>query len=116
MAEQNFQSLTGKVTFWNNKPEELTVGDVVTGKVALIQEARSARASRTAIIEQEDGTTLGVWLSTIIEGAFASGVHEGDTVRITYKGKATSKNGNEYNDYEVEVARAQYITYTDYVT
>lgn len=103
----DFQSLTKQVNFWNNKPEELKVGDSITGKVVLIQDARNAKSSRTATLELEDKSTIGVWLSTVIDGAFRTGVREGDTVRITYNGKKAGQNGPEYNDYEVEVKRAE---------
>lgn len=102
----DFQSLTKQINFWNNKPEDLKVGDAVTGKVVLIQEARNEKSSRTATLQLEDGSTIGVWLSTVIDGAFKAGVREGDTVRITYNGKKQGK-GAEYNDYEVEVSRAE---------
>lgn len=100
-----FQSLTKQVTFWNNKPSELKEGDSVTGEVVLIQEARNDKSSRTATLKLESGETIGVWLSTVIDGAFRTGVREGDTVRITYNGKKKGEKGAEYNDYEVEVAR-----------
>ena len=99
-----FQSLTAQQNFWNNKPEDLKVGDSVTGKVVLIQEARNDKSSRTATLQLEDGSKVAVWLSTVIDGAFKAGVREGDTVRITYNGKVKGKT-SEYNDYEVEVAR-----------
>lgn len=107
-TEKKFQSLTDKKDFWNAKPAELEVGSVLEGKVVLIEEARNAKASRTATIEKEDGSTVGLWLSTVIDGAFQSGVREGDTVRITFNGKQTTKDGkNEFNDYSVDVARAE---------
>jgi len=106
MAEREFQDLTASVPFWNNKPAEMKDGDVVEGKVVLIQEARSAKASRTATLEKEDGERVNVWLSTVIDGAFKAGVNEGDFVRITYKGKQPTKdNSGEFNDYKVEVSR-----------
>lgn len=100
----DFQSLTAQQNFWNNKPEDLKVGDSVEGKVLLIQEARNDKSSRTATLELKDGSKIAVWLSTVIDGAFKAGVREGDTVRITYNGKKQGKTA-EYNDYEVEVAR-----------
>lgn len=100
-----FQDLTENVSFWNSKPSDLETGAAVEGKVVLISEARDAKSSRTATIETEDGTRVAVWLSTVIDGAFKSGVTEGDTVRITYNGKKTGKTGKEYNDYTVEVDR-----------
>lgn len=107
MSDQKFQSLTDKKEFWNNKPADLKVGSELIGKVLLIEEARNAKASRTATIEQADGTQIGLWLSTVIDGAFKTGVHEGDTIRVVFNGKATTKDGkNEFNDYSVEVARA----------
>jgi hypothetical protein len=106
MADPKFTSLTDKKDFWNAKPSDMKVGDVLIGKVVLIEEARNAKASRTATIEKADGTTVGLWLSTVIDGAFKTGVQEGDTVRITYNGKEVSKNGSEYNDYSVDVSRA----------
>lgn len=107
MTDQKFQSLTDKKEFWNNKPADLKVGSVLIGKVVLIEEARNSKASRTATIEQTDGTQIGLWLSTVIDGAFKSGVREGDTIRVVYNGKATTKDGkNDFNDYSVEVARA----------
>lgn len=106
MADRNFQDLTASVPFWNNKPAEMKEGDTVEGKVALIQEARNAKASRTATIEKDDGERVNVWLSTVIDGAFKAGVNEGDYVRITFKGKAKTADGNtEFNDYKVEVSR-----------
>lgn len=100
-----YQNLTESVPFWNAKPAELKSGASVEGKVALIQEARDPKSSRTAILETKSGERVAVWLSTVIDGAFKSGVSEGDTVRITYNGKVKSKNGAEYNDYTVEVDR-----------
>lgn len=105
-----FHSLTDQVKFWNNKPEELEVGASITGKVVLIQEARNAKSSRTATLELENGEKMGVWLSTVIDGAFRAGVHEGDTVRVTYNGKKKGNNGPEYNDYSVDVKRAEVST------
>lgn len=102
----DFQSLTKQQNFWNNKPEELKVGDVITGKVVLISEARNEKSSRTATLQLESGDTMAVWLSTVIDGAFRAGVREGDTVRITYNGKKKGKSA-DYNDYEVEVARKE---------
>lgn len=100
-----FQNLTEDVPFWNSKPAELKVGDSVEGKVVLINEARDPKSSRTAVIEQADGKRVAVWLSTVIDGAFRAGIAEGDTVRVSYNGKQTSKKGTEYNDYTVEVDR-----------
>lgn len=101
-----FQELTANIPFWNNKPTDLAVGSEIMGKVTLIQEARNPKSSRTAILELEDGSRVSVWLSTVIDGAFKAGVREGDTVRITYKGKEKTKDGNtEFNDYKVEVDR-----------
>lgn len=101
-----FQDLTASVPFWNNKVEELKENDVIEGKVMLIQEARNAKASRTATLEKADGERVNVWLSTVIDGAFKAGVHEGDTVRITFKGRAKTADGkNDFNDYKVEMDR-----------
>lgn len=101
-----YQDLTEQKPFWNNKVEELKEGDVIEGKVVLIQEARDVKSSRTATLEKADNTQVNVWLSTVIDGAFRSGVKEGDKVRITYKGRAEAKNGGKFNDYKVEVERA----------
>lgn len=101
-----FQDLTASVPFWNNKVEDLKEGDVIEGKVMLIQEARNAKASRTATLEKADGERANVWLSTVIDGAFKAGVKEGDTVRITFKGRSKTADGkNDFNDYKVEVDR-----------
>lgn len=100
-----FQDLTEQVPFWNNKPAEMKEGDTIEGKVMLIQESRGAKSSRTATIEDAKGVRHNVWLSTVIDGAFKAGVHEGDMVRITYKGKSMTKDNVEFNDYKVEVDR-----------
>lgn len=105
---KEFQDLTASIPFWNNKPSDMKEGDTITGKVVLIQESRDAKSSRTATLEVEgaEGTErIGVWLSTVIDGAFKAGVVEGDTVRITYKGKGKTKNNTDFNDYKVEVAK-----------
>lgn len=100
-----FQDLTEQVPFWNNKPAEMKPEMAIEGKVMLIQEARGAKSSRAATLETAKGERMNVWLSTVIDGAFKAGVREGDTVRITYKGKSKTKDGVEFNDYKVEVDR-----------
>ena len=107
-TDKKFQSLTDKKDFWNADPKTLEVGSQLQGKVVLIEEARKAKSSRTATIEKEDGSTVGLWLSTVIDGAFQSGVRVGDTIRVTFNGKQPTKDGSgEYNDYSVDVAKAE---------
>jgi hypothetical protein len=104
----DYQDLTASVPFWNNKPTDMKEGDLVEGVVRIIAEARNAKSSRTATLEKTDGERVNVWLSAVIDGAFKAGVTEGDSVRITYKGKTKTADGSaEFNDYKVEVKKAQ---------
>jgi hypothetical protein len=100
-----YEDLTANIPFWNNKISDMKEGDSIEGTVKLIQEARNPKSSRTATLEKENGERVNVWLSTVIDGAFKAGVSEGNKVRITYKGKATTADGVSFNDYKVEVDR-----------
>ena len=53
-------------------------------------------------VETKDGV-VGVWGSTVLDTKMEQ-IKDGSVIRITYLGKADSKNGRgQYHDYKVEV-------------
>ena len=96
----NFEEVGGSAV---DSPDEMIkfeiVGDSVEGRYINSYKPDNAE-SMIYVIEQEDGNTVGIWGSTVIDTKFKS-IAKGKMVAIEYLGKTKSKTGREYKDFKV---------------
>jgi hypothetical protein len=80
---------------WNFKENKSTSGVYIEKRTNL-----GPKQSTMYILEQPDGTLVGVWEATALKSKFES-VQIGDEVKIEYLGMAKSKGGNNYHNFEL---------------
>lgn len=85
---------------WQQKGEQLKVGASVSGRYIAKQEGVGDNKSNVYTLEQDDGTTIGVWGSTVIDGKFEY-INIGKMVKIEYIGVKTNKKGKNYNAFDI---------------
>lgn len=56
--------------------------------------------SKLYVLKKEDGTTIGVWGSTVLDTKFST-IELNSEVKIVPLGEAKSKTGKSYHDYQV---------------
>lgn len=94
-----FKKAVEMVEIWN---KGLTGGEVLEGKFEKTEKFNSKFGETTKyVISLSSGEKKGVIATASLISQF-NNVPEGSLVRITYKGKETTKNGNPVNVYEVE--------------
>lgn len=76
----------------------------VSGKLVDIQTEVGANNSNIYTLEQEDGSQISFWGSTVLDGRFKK-VDLGTICKVEYTGMVESKNGRSYKNYEVYTKR-----------
>jgi hypothetical protein len=88
-------------TSWPEKGQDLEVGDSVQGRYVGKKENIGKNKSNVYVIEQQDGSKVGVWGSTVIDARFET-IAVGKMVAIEYVGEKTGKkSGSTYKDFKV---------------
>lgn len=72
----------------------------IEGKLVKTQTEVGPNKSNMYTLEQEDGTEIKVWGSTVLDDKLL-GVPIGTYVKLEYEGKLKSKKGAEYHSYKV---------------
>lgn len=89
-------------SYWPKKASERKVGDSVVGKYygKLNRPGLNGGDDTLYLLKDSQGGTIGVNQSATISRAMEQ-IPEGSMVKIVYNGKATGKNGRQYNDFKV---------------
>ncbi len=90
----------GTEKMWPGKGETLQPGNSVEGRYVEKRSDQGSNKSMVYIIEQADGTRVGVWGSTVLDSRF-NDIAIGKMVAIEYLGEEKSKKGTSYKSYEV---------------
>ena len=87
---------------WNDPKvnEEFKAGAVLHGFYIEKRVNVGPKNSTIYIVMKEDDEKVAVWGGTVLDGAFDN-IKLGAEVKLEYKGKEKSKNGNEFHAYEV---------------
>lgn len=98
MTEQNTNEewiVTGQSTAWDEK-------GVLVGKYIRVKTDVGVHKSNVYVLRKEDGTELGVWGSTVIDGRFEE-IPQRSLVSIEYAGDKTPRNGGKpYKEFAIK--------------
>lgn len=90
---------TGQTTSWNEE-------DTLTGTYERVKTGVGTHNSNVYVLRKEDGSEIGVWGSTVINGRFEE-ISVGSLVRIEALGETVSKTGAKYKDYRIQYKPAK---------
>lgn len=96
------RGLNERANIW--KPE---IGEKIFGVVSEIKSvtkkfAGKERTTRLCIVTKQDGTKVGLWLTTVLETKFTeSKIVEGSLVGIEYLGEVKKGKNQSYHNYNV---------------
>jgi len=103
--KSKFKTLGGETDeMWSSKDRPLQVGAQIEGVYAeRIENTGKKKNSTIHIIEVgADKKRVGVWGGVVLDRRLKE-VPFGSNIALEYKGKANTKDGNQYNDYWVGV-------------
>jgi hypothetical protein len=84
-----------RVDTWDYKTgQKELVGKLVEKRTGL-----GPKKTSMFVLQNDNGKSIGVWETAALKTKFAS-ANIGDMVKIIYMGMATSKEGNNYHDFE----------------
>ena|ERR1051325_10206396 len=109
MNEQSTNSdgwiTTGQSQSWDEQTP-------LMGKFVRVKTNVGAHNSNVYVMRKEDGTELGVWGSTVINGRFEE-IPVGSLVKIEALGEVKSKTGTKYKDYLIQYKPPQETILTE---
>lgn len=98
MSEQNTKNdewiTTGQSASWDEQTE-------LVGRYVRMKSNVGAHNSNVYVLKKDDGSEVGVWGSTVINGRFEE-IPLRSMVKIKALGEAKSKQGTTYKDYEIK--------------
>lgn len=96
---------TGQSASWDES--EVLIGTYVRVKTNV-----GTHNSNVYVIRKEDGSELGVWGSTVINGRFEE-IPVGSLIKIESLGETKSKTGTKYKDYRIMYKPAKEVPVVD---
>jgi hypothetical protein len=97
-----FKKVSGSQSGYDTMTWDKFTNKVIEGKYVEKQENVAGKpGANIFVLENEDGKWA-VWSGTALEASFAV-IPVGSLVRVEYLGKEKTKNGREFNKYEVSV-------------
>ena len=102
LNRNNYQEVGGgDMEMWQKKSVDLEVGDSVEGVYVSKKEIMVNGVKKNIyVLEQKDGSEIGVWGSAVLDGRFEN-IQPGVAVGIEYLGKKKGKQPQPYNDFFV---------------
>lgn len=95
MSKEDEQWITtGQSVSWDEE-------DVLIGQYIRLKTDVGAHSSNVYVIRRDDGSEVGVWGSTVINGRFSE-IPMRSKISIEALGETKSKNGTTYKDYLIK--------------
>src|SRR5512133_815597 len=94
---------TGQSVSWDEQEELIGIFVRLKTKVGV-------HASNVYVVRKDDGSEVGIWGSTVINGRFEE-IPVGSKISIQANGEVKSKSGSKYKDYRIKYIPPKHQTF-----